>query len=128
MLALEAALDVFDELSMSDVRAKSLALTDLVIQYAGAHLPDVEVMTPREPARRGCQVSLRHPRAYEVTQALIARGVIGDFRTPDVIRLGFGPLYLRFTDVWDAMTELRDILESGAYDDPRFARGTATVT
>ena len=128
MIALEAALDVFDELSMSDVRAKSLALTELVIEYVGAHLPDVEVMTPRDPARRGGQVSLRHPRAYEVTQALIARGVIGDFRTPDVIRLGFAPLYLRFADVWDAITGLRDILESGAYDDPRFARGTATVT
>lgn len=128
MLALEAALDVFDELSMADVRAKSLALTDLVIGYADAYLPDVEVVTPREPDRRGGQVSLRHPHAYEVIQALIARGVIGDFRTPDVIRFGFGPLYLRFSDVWDAMAELRDVLESNAYHDPRFARGDATVT
>jgi kynureninase len=128
MLALEAALDVFDDLDMADVRAKSLALTELVIGYADSRLPDVEVLTPREPGRRGGQVSLRHPRAYEVTQALIARGVIGDFRAPDIIRLGFAPFYLRFADVWDAMTELRDVLESGAYDDPRFARGTTTVT
>lgn len=128
MLALEAALDVFDELSMADVRAKSLALTDLVICYADAFLSDVELVTPREPGRRGGQVSLRHPHAYEVVQALIARGVIGDFRAPDIIRLGFAPLYLRFADVWDAMAELRDVLESHAYDDPRFARGTAPVT
>jgi kynureninase len=128
MLALEAALDVFDDLDMSDVRAKSLALTESVIGYAEAYLPDVEVLTPRDPARRGAQVALRHPRAYELAQALIARGVIGDFRAPDIIRLGFAPLYLRFADVWDAMTELRDVLESGAYDDPRFARRTATVT
>jgi kynureninase len=128
MLALEAALDVFDDLDMSDVRAKSLALTEEVIGYADAYLPDVEVLTPREPERRGGQVSLRHPRAYEVAQALIARGVIGDFRAPDIIRLGFAPLYLRFADVWDAMNELRDVLESGAYEDPRFARGAATVT
>jgi kynureninase len=128
MLALEAALDVFDDLVMADVRAKSLALTELVIAYADAYLPGVEVVTPREPARRGGQVALRYPHAYEVTQALIARGVIGDFRAPDVIRLGFAPLYLRFADVWDALAELRDVLESGAYHDPRYARGGATVT
>ncbi len=121
MLALEAALDVWDAISLEDVRAKSLALTDLVIGYADS-LPGVEVVTPRDPARRGSQVALRHPHAYEVCQALISRGVIGDFRAPDLLRLGFAPLYLTFAEVWDAMDALADVLQTEAFLDPRFSR------
>jgi len=127
MLALDSALDVFDDLPMADVRAKSLAMTQLVIDYVDANLPDVEVVTPREPARRGGQVSLRHPAAYAIVQALIARGVIGDFRAPDLVRLGFAPLYLRFVDVYDALEGLRDVIATRAYDDPAFTRRN-TVT
>jgi kynureninase len=128
MLALEAALDVFDDVPIDAIRAKSLAMTQLVFDYADAHLPAATVVTPREEARRGGQVALRLPHAYEVTQALIARGVVGDFRPPDLLRLGFSPLYLSFADVWDAMEILRDVLETRAYEDPAYARGNAAVT
>lgn len=128
MLALDAALDVWDGVDLALVRAKSLALTDLVIAYADEHLAPfgVEPATPRPHERRGSQVALRMPHAYEVTQALISRGVVGDFRAPDMLRLGFAPLYLRFADAWRAMEALRGVLASGAYTDPAFAR-TATV-
>ena len=111
MLALESALDVFDEVSIADVRAKSLALTQFVIDYVDRCLPELEVVTPRDPERRGGQVSLRHPDAYAITQALIARGVIGDFRAPDLVRFGFVPLYLRFAEVLDALETLRDVVD-----------------
>ena len=127
MLALDAALDVWDDVDMQAVRTKSLRLTDTVIAYADAFLPDVSVVTPREHARRGSQVALRMEHAYEVTQALIARGVIGDFRAPDMLRLGLAAPYLSYTQVWDAMEQLRDVLATRAWDDPSFAR-TATVT
>jgi kynureninase len=127
MLALEAALDVFDEVSIADVRAKSLAITRMVIDYADAYLPEATVVTPRDDERRGGQVALRLRHAYPVTQALIARGVVGDFRAPDLLRLGFAPLYLSFAQVWDAMETLRDVLETRAYEDPSYARrGTVT--
>jgi kynureninase len=130
MLALEAALNVWDGVQLSAVRAKSLALTDLVIGYAERHLAGfgVEAVTPREHERRGSQVALRMPYAYEVTQALIARGVVGDFRAPDVLRLGFAPLYLSFAEVWGALEVLGDVLASAAYRDPAYSRAGAAVT
>ncbi|MCU1655987.1 MAG: kynU [Pseudonocardiales bacterium] len=131
MLALDAALDVWDGVDLAAVRAKSLALSDLVIGYADANLAafGVEVVTRREHERRGSQAALRMPHAYEVTQALVARGVVGDFRAPDLLRLGLAPLYLSFADVWTAMETLRDVLATEAYRDPAFARGMdATVT
>ena len=129
MLALEAALTAFADVPMEAVRAKSLALTELTIAFADRELAEhgVDVVTPRDPARRGSQVSLRMPHAYEVSQALIARGVIGDFRAPDLLRLGFTPLYLAYVDVWEAMTELADILATEAWADPSYAV-RATVT
>lgn len=128
MLALDAALDVFDDVSIDDIRTKSLALTRLVIDYADANLPDATVVTPRDDDRRGGQVALRMRHAYEVTQALIARGVIGDFRAPDILRMGFSPLYLSFAEVWDALEILRDVLETKAYEEPAYARGNSKVT
>jgi kynureninase len=128
MLALQSALDVWDGVDLAAVRAKSLALTGLVIDYTDAHLPGVEVVTPRAARRRGSQVALRMPRAYEVCQALIARGVIGDFRAPDLLRLGFTPLYLSHAQVWDAMEILREVLETKAYEDPAFAARPGAVT
>jgi kynureninase len=112
------------------VRAKSLALTDLAIGFAERWLAEfgVRVATPREHHRRGSQVALRMPHAYEVCQALIARGVVGDFRAPDILRLGLAPLYLTFTQVWDAMEQLQDILMTEAHTDPAYARSTAAVT
>jgi kynureninase len=128
MLALESALTVWDAVSLDDVRAKSLALTEMMIAFADRSLPSVEVVTPRPSERRGSQVALRMPYAYEACQALIARRVIGDFRAPDLLRLGIAPLYLTYRQVWDAMEVLRDVLESGAYRDPAHARGASAVT
>ena len=122
LAALDGALDVFDNVSMSDVRTKSLALTDLFLDLIDARLAGVfEVVTPREHAQRGSQVALAHPEAYGIVQALIARGVVGDFRAPDVARFGFTPLYLRFVDVYDAVEILVDVLESRAHQDPAYA-------
>jgi kynureninase len=127
MRALDAALDVLDGVSLDAIRAKSLALTDLVLRYADTQLQDVEPITPRDPARRGSQVSLRISGAHEVTQALIARGVIGDFRNPDLLRLGFAAPYLTYTEVWDAMETLRDVLTSGEWRKPEFSARSAVT-
>lgn len=130
MLALDAALDVWDGVDIQAVRTKSLALTQLVIDFVDDRLSTaVQVVTPRQPHRRGSQVALRMPHAYEVTQALIARGVIGDFRAPDLLRLGFAAPYLTYTEVWDAMLTLYDVVTSGAFTDPAYARSAdAAVT
>jgi kynureninase len=126
MRALDAALDVFEGVDLRLVRAKSLALTGLVIERAGRL--GLTSVTPREAHRRGSQVSLRLPHAYEVTRALIARGVVGDFRAPDLLRLGLAPLYLRYVDVWDAMDSLEAVLSTQAWRDEAFTRGDAAVT
>ncbi|MBA5687107.1 kynureninase [Rugamonas apoptosis] len=114
----ECGLDVFAQTTMDVIRAKSLALTDLFIalveQRCAAH--PLELVTPREHARRGSQVSFAHPHGYAVMSALIARGVIGDYREPSIMRFGFTPLYTSHADVWDAVEILRDILDRQAYD------------
>ncbi|HEV2885928.1 MAG TPA: kynureninase, partial [Jatrophihabitans sp.] len=101
MAALQAALTAFDGVRIEQLRAKSLTLTQQVIEFADQRLAHfgVEVVTPRRPELRGSQVSLRMPEAYQVCQALIERGVIGDYRAPDLLRLGFTPMYLSFTEV-----------------------------
>ncbi|GAB3654673.1 kynureninase [Actinocorallia lasiicapitis] len=120
LAALDATLDLWAKVDMADIRAKSLAMTDLFIELTSG-LPDVSLVTPREHAARGSQVSLRHPHGYEVVQALIARGVVGDFRTPDIMRFGFTPLYLRHVDVFDAAEALAQVLRDGTWREPRFA-------
>lgn len=109
---------------MTALRAKSLALTDLFIALVearcGGHA--LSLATPREHARRGSQVSWAHETGgYPMMQALIARGVIGDFRAPDLLRFGFTPLYTRFVDVWDAVDRFAQVLASGEWRDPRYA-------
>jgi kynureninase len=115
---------------MAALRAKSLALTDLFIslveQRCGGH--ELSVITPREHRLRGSQVALsRREGAYAIVQALIARGVVGDFRAPDVLRFGFTPLYLRFVDVWDAVDRLLQVLASGEWREARFHRKAAVT-
>ncbi|MGA4840594.1 kynureninase [Streptomyces sp. G45] len=100
LLALEAALDVWDGVSLSDVRAKSLALTDFFLECVEAYVPAgrVACVTPRAHAERGSQIALRCADAREVMPRLVERGVVGDFRAPDVLRFGFTPLYVSFAD------------------------------
>jgi kynureninase len=127
LLAAEAALEAYDGLALADVRSTSLSLTGFFIDGLDALLPGIEVITPRAGERRGSQVSLRHPSAYGVVQALIARHVVGDYREPDIVRLGFSPLYVTHADCVAAVENLVDVLESGEADDPRFAtRSTVT--
>jgi kynureninase len=129
LVALDAALDVFDDVDMEAVRAKSVALTDLFMDLADERLGGFgfEVATPRSPDDRGSQVSLRHEHAFQIVKALIARNVVGDFRTPDIARFGFAPLYLRYVDAWDAVDVLVDVMHTDAWRDPRFAH-RSTVT
>ena len=115
---------------MAALRAKSLALTDLFIarveQRCAGH--GLVLRTPREHARRGSQVSFqRDEGGYAIVQALIARGVIGDFRAPGLLRFGFTPLYLGFADVWDAAEHLAEVLERGEWRQDRFAQRAAVT-
>ncbi|WP_373503744.1 kynureninase [Aestuariivirga sp.] len=122
MAALEAALDVWDDVDMGVLREKSMALCktfiDLVELRCGPH--GVTVAGPRDMAQRGSHVSLHHPQGYAVMQALIASHVIGDFRAPDMIRFGFTPLYTSFADVWGAVDVLVRILDGREWDQPQF--------
>ncbi|WP_330297684.1 kynureninase [Streptomyces sp. NBC_00503] len=111
MLALDAALDAWDGVSVEAVRAKSLALTDFFLECVAAYVPagKVEPVTPTEHGSRASQVSLRTANAAEIMRELIARGVIGDFRAPDVLRFGFTPLYVGFADAERAARTLGHI-------------------
>ncbi|MGW7403317.1 kynureninase [Streptomyces sp. NPDC054833] len=112
MLALEAALEVWDEVSVQAVRAKSLALTDFFLECVEAYVPQgvVESLTPSAHEERGSQVALRCGNAGDVMKRLIERGVVGDFRHPDVLRFGFTPLYVGFGDVERAARVLGEVL------------------
>jgi kynureninase len=129
MAALEAGVDVVLSADIDAIRRKSVALCELFIRLVEQECDGLglTLASPRDPAGRGSQVSFRHAEGYPVMQALIARGVIGDFRAPDILRFGFAPLYIRFVDVWDAVAALRDILTSRAWDRPEF-RVRAKVT
>ncbi|HEX6660461.1 MAG TPA: kynureninase [Sphingomicrobium sp.] len=121
LAALEAGLDTFDGVAMRDVETKARALSQLFVDEVEARCgPELRLASPREPALRGSHVVFAHPQGYAVMQALIERGVIGDFRAPDLMRFGFTPLYTRFEDAWQAAEILSDILSSRAWDDPRF--------
>ena len=119
LLALEAALTAYDDVALDDVRAKSVALTEAFIELADERLAahGFTVASPRRSAERGSHVALGHDHAYGITQALIARGVIGDFREPNLVRLGFAPLYVRHVDVWDAVELLVDVMEREEWSD-----------
>ena len=113
---------------MVPLRAKSIELTSYLIELADAWLTPLgfTVASPREPAHRGGHVSLRHDDAWQISQALIRAGVIGDYRTPDRVRLGPVPLYTSFADVFDAMERLRDITASKSYADISLERSRVT--
>lgn len=129
MAAFDAALDAFEGVSLHDARVKSVALCELFIELVDALCDHhgVDVITPRLPEARGSQVSLRHPDAFAIVQALAERGVVGDMRPPDVLRFGMSPMFIRFVDVWDAVHVLADVLETGVWRQPRFSqRGHVT--
>jgi kynureninase len=127
MLALEAALAAYDGVDVRAVRERSVSLTQFFLECLGELLPELVVATPRDPARRGSQVSVRHPQAYAVVQALISRDVVGDFREPDIVRLGFAPLYLTHADVLRATEHLHAVLEDSEFERAEFQE-RATVT
>jgi kynureninase len=130
MAALECGVDTVASASMAAIRAKSLALTDCFIDLVERRLAGqgLTLVTPREANQRGSQVSFAHSEdGYAIMQALIARGVIGDFRAPDILRFGFTPLYTRFVDVWDAVDRLAQVMTTGEWRDPRFATRAAVT-
>jgi kynureninase len=119
LLAFEAALDAFDGIEMLDLAAKGRALCDLFIALVDEKLArfGVTLATPRDGARRGNHVSLRHPEAFGIVRALIARGIVGDFRAPDAMRFGFAPLYIRFVDIYDAVAAMEEVIGAQAWHD-----------
>lgn len=119
MAALEAGVDLLLEADMAAITAKSIGLFDAMAAIGDAL--GLDCVSPRDAAARGSHISFRHPQAYQLCQALIAEGVIGDFRDPDILRLGLTPLYLRFEDVVRAGDVLRRILDERRHHDPRFA-------
>ena len=129
LAALEAGVDLQLRADRHAVEAKGLALAQLFIAETEARARDAELRlaSPREPERRGLHVSFAHPGAYALVQALAARGVIGDFRAPDLARFGFSPLYQSFVGVWDAAHAMAEVLATRAWDTPQFhARAAVT--
>ena len=122
LTALDTALDAFDGVKMPEAREKAGALGDLFIERVEARCAGkgLTLASPLAAGLRGGQVSFHHPQGWAVMQNLIARGIIGDFRSPDVIRFGFAPLYVRRVDVWDAVEVLGEILDSGTWRDARY--------
>jgi len=129
VIALEAALEVFDGLDLQALRGKSVALGNLFIDLAAQRLQGLgfELRSPRDAEERGSQVSLAHEQGYAIMQALIARGIIGDFRAPKILRFGFAPLYVRYADIWDTVAAVKDISITRAWDTPEF-RARKSVT
>ena len=129
MVALDAGIDLMLGMDIVAIRRKSVAMTDTFIRLVEQECAGLglSLLSPRDSARRGSQICLRHAEAYPIMQALIARGVIGDVRAPDILRFGFAPLYLRFVDLWDAVAILKEILVAKSWDRPEF-RVRAAVT
>ena len=120
MRALEAALDIWDTVEMADIRAASIALTERFIAGVEAACPDLVLASPRDPDLRGSQVSFRFEHGYAAMQALIARGVVGDFRAPDIMRFGFTPLFIGDAEVDAAVSHIGDIMQNRLWDRPEF--------
>lgn len=122
LAVLDAALDVWDGVDMSDIRARSIALSQAFIAGVEAACPELVLASPRDPLARGSQVSFRHPEGYAIMQALISNGVIGDFRAPDILRFGFTPLYLSPDDIQRAVQILAEIMNGRTWDRPEYRR------
>ena len=127
LAALDAALDVWEGVDLNDLRTRSIELTQAFIAEVEARCPALTLASPRDPAQRGSQVSFRHPDGYAIMQALIAAGVVGDFRAPDILRFGFTPLFIDLNDVRKAAEILEDIMSSRAWDREEFRRRAAVT-
>ncbi|MEQ9663142.1 MAG: kynureninase [Parasphingopyxis sp.] len=129
MLALETGLEQFADIAMPALEAKSAALFELFAEQIEARCAGhgLELVTSRDPAKRGSHISYTHSDGWPIMQALIDRGVVGDFRAPDILRFGLTPLYLGYADVWRAVEILADILEKESWRDPRYAERKAVT-
>jgi kynureninase len=123
MSVLDAALDVFEGITLAQIRNKSLALSSFFIRLIeqSESLGELSLISPREPALRGSHLAYQHSAAYAVCQALIARGVVADFRAPDILRLGFSPLYLRFVDIWHSVRVMETVFSSGIWREAAYS-------
>lgn len=127
LAALESGIEGFEGAAMAELWAKSVQLWDLFARLMAERCPELTGISPSDPDQRGSHISFSHPHAFEICQALIAQGVIGDFRAPDVIRFGLTPLYLGFEEVWRAVDVLAGILADETWRDSRFGvRGKVT--
>ena len=124
LATLDAALDVFDDIAISDVRAKSTELSSLFLALVESHdeLKDLVPESPRDSAQRGSQLAFSHPQAYAICRALSAEGVIADFRSPDLLRVGFSPLILTYEDIWRSVEILAKVVGKGSYKAGEFNR------
>ena len=122
LAALDAALDVWDDVDMEDVRRASLELADRFIAEVETRCPELALTSPRNGEMRGSQVSFCHPEGYAIMQALIARGVIGDFRAPDILRFGLTPLYIGESDIVAAVAIMADVMDTRAWDRPEYRK------
>jgi kynureninase len=127
LAALEASMDIWDTVDMDDVRAACLALGDRFIAGVQAACPALTLATPLDHARRGSQVSFRHPQGYAIMQALIARGLVGDFRAPDILRFGLTPLFIGADDIDRAVAIIAEVMDGALWDRPEY-RTRAKVT
>ena len=127
LAALEVGVEIIAEIGARRLYAKSQQLSEFFRLCLRELRVELDLASPTDPARRGSQLSFRHPEAYAISQALIARGVIGDFRDPDILRLGFAPAYLRFEDMAEAARHLAEVLDGGEWQRAEF-RERAAVT
>ncbi|NBB24125.1 kynureninase [Porphyrobacter sp. SLTP] len=127
LAALEVGVDLIAEIGVDRLYGKSQALSEFFLESLMAHGVEIDLVSPPRSAERGSQLSFRHAEAYAICQALIARGVIGDFRAPDVLRLGFAPAYLSFTDIAAAARHLAEVLASGEWQRPEFNQRSAVT-
>ncbi|MEX5577885.1 kynureninase [Pseudophaeobacter sp. A-200-2] len=127
LTSLEAAMDIWDQVDMQDLRAKSIELCNLFIAEAEAACPELELASPRDGDQRGSQVSFRFREGYAAMQALIERGVIGDFRAPDIMRFGFTPLYIDANDVRAAVAIVKDVMTNDLWDNEAYKQRAAVT-
>ena len=123
MSALDAATNIWEQIDVTSVQKKSESLAAIIKERLSSEtvFSDLALIGPGPGPEGGSQISMRHPKAYEIVQALIERGVIGDFRAPDIIRFGLCPLFSSHEDVYNAMSHLAKVIESKVYEDSRFS-------